>query len=36
MSIINQIRRDEPTFQGIAVNDAVSLETIIELGVTMA
>lgn len=36
MSIINQIRRDEPNFSGIAVNDAVSLQTIIELGVTMA
>ena len=36
MSIINQIKRDEPQFKGIAVNDAVPLENIIELGVTMA
>lgn len=36
MDIIGQIKKDEPNFKGIAVNDAVSLETIIELGVTMA
>ncbi len=31
-----QILKDEPNFCGIAINDAVPLQTIIELGVTMA
>jgi len=32
----HQILRDIPNFQGIAVNDAVPIQTVINLGVTMA